>query len=81
MIGVSDLFYLDTDEGSIGCHVITTRYLDEYQHHYLIYEMDGKPEEVFVSIYQPDDDMKVLLDVQEKELESVIQTLESEEWI
>ena len=82
MISMPDIFYLDTDEGSFLCHVITTLYLKEYDHHYLVYDMDEKHKDsVFVSIYQPGEEIKELLDVEGEELEKVIQILESEEWL
>ena len=79
---MSDVFYLDTDDGSIVCHVIMTLYSKEYDHHYLVYEMENNADdEIYVSIYQPGEEIKELLDVKGEELDKVIEILESEEWL
>ena len=75
---MSDVFYLDTDEGSVVCHVMTTLYSEVYKHHYLVYEMESVKDEIFVSIFNREDGINELLDVEGKELEYVIAMLESD---
>lgn len=75
---MSDVFYLDMPGETLECHVITTLYSKVYDHHYLVYEMENsKEDEIFVSIYEPGDELKELCDVEGKELEDLLEILES----
>ncbi|MBR1679406.1 MAG: DUF1292 domain-containing protein [Bacilli bacterium] len=73
-------FYLDTDEGSEECKIITSLYSEKRKKHYLIYQpVEKKTEEIYVSIYDPDSDEEdyELIDVvDEDELEEVASLLE-----
>lgn len=75
---MSDVFYLDTEDGSVSCHVLTTLYSLVYHHHYLVYEMENSKDEVYVSIYEPGEEIRELIDVEGKELDDLVSFLESD---
>ncbi len=66
-------FYIDTEDGSKKCRIITSLYSEKRKHHYLIYEYIDEPSEnIFVSIYNPDSETdNELEDVLGEELEEV----------
>lgn len=67
-------FFLDTDEGSEECRIITSLYSKTRQKHYLIYQpLNHETEEFYVSTYNPD------LDEDEYDLKSVTEEEELEE--
>lgn len=52
-----ETFFLDTENGSQECRIITSLYSETRKKHYLIYEyIDGPQEEIYVSSYNPDDE-------------------------
>ena len=75
---MSDTFYIDSENGSEKCRVITTLYSKEYNHHYLVYEfVDQKSDDLYVSIFYPEEEILELFDVEGKELDDVIAVLEN----
>ena len=76
---MNNTFFLDTDEGSIECKIITSLYSEKYKQFYLVYEETDKIDgDVFVSKYDPKDEENNLFDVSEKELKEVMTLLEDE---
>lgn len=73
-----DRFYLDTEEGSIECQIITNIYSEERKKHYLIYEyVENESQYIYVSSYNPEDKEGNLNDVtNEQELEEITKFLE-----
>ena len=73
-------FFLDTENGSEECRIITSLYSEKRKKHYLIYQPIDKPtDDIFVSSFDPDseEDEYDLLDVSDdEELEEVAQLLE-----
>ena len=57
---MEDTFFLDTNEGSIECRVITNLYSEKRKKHYLVYEyVDEKNDDLYVSSYDPEDESSV----------------------
>lgn len=73
-----DRFYLDTEEGSIECQIITNIYSEERKKHYLIYEyVENESQYIYISSYNPEDKEGNLNDVtNEQELEEITKFLE-----
>ena len=73
-------FFLDTEEGSEECKIITSLYSEKRKKHYLIYQpVEKKTEDIFVSEYNPDSDEEeynLIEVVDEEELDEVAQLLE-----
>lgn len=79
-----ETFFLDTDDGSKECTVITTMYSESRKKYYVIYEYtDNENEDVFVSSYEPTDENGVLQDITDelelKEIESFLNEYGDEE--
>ena len=73
-------FFLDTEEGSEECKIITSLYSSKRKKHYLIYQpVEKKTEDIFVSEYDPDsedEEYDLIEVVDEEELDEVAQLLE-----
>ena len=73
-------FFLDTEDGSIECKIITSLYSEKRKKHYLIYQPEEQTnDDIFVSSYDPDidDEEYDLNDVNdEEEIEEVARLLE-----
>ncbi len=76
---MEDTFFLDTNEGSIECRVITNLYSEKRKKHYLVYEyVDEKNDDLYVSSYDPEDETNTLNDVSDSdELREVTELFES----
>lgn len=73
---MEDTFFLDTDNGSVECRVITNLYSDKTKKHYLVYEYVKSDDNLYVSSYDPDDESNTLNDVSEDELDEVMNLFE-----
>jgi len=75
---IEETFFLDTEEGSKECKIITSMYSETRKKYYLIYEyVENKEEEIFVSSYEPNEEDGTLNDItDEKELEEITKFLE-----
>ena len=73
---MEDTFFLDTDNGSIECRVITNLFSEKTKKHYLVYEYVNSDDNLYVSSYDPDDESNTLNDVDEDELKEVIKLFE-----
>jgi len=73
-----ETFFLETEEGSKECKIITSMYSETRKKYYLIYEYVEKlTDEIYVSSYEPDAEDGVLNDItDEKELEEITKFLE-----
>ena len=73
-------FFLDTQEGSEECRIITSLYSEKRKKHYLIYQpVEKKTEDIYVSEYNPDseeEEYDLIEVVDEEELEEVAKLLE-----
>ncbi len=73
---MKDTFFLDTEDGSQECRIITSLYSEDTNTHYLIYEaVDNSLGEIFVSSYDPNDETNTLYDVTEEQLKEVEELL------
>lgn len=66
-----ETFFLDTEDGSEECRIITSIFSESRNKYYLVYEYVRPSEELFVSSYNPNDESGTLEDVNEEELEEV----------
>ncbi len=75
---IEETFFLDAEEGSKECKIITSMYSETRKKYYLIYEyVENKEEEIFVSSYEPNEEDGTLNDItDEKELEEITKFLE-----
>jgi len=61
---IEETFFLDTEEGSKECKIITSMYSETRKKYYLIYEyVENKEEEIFVSSYEPNEEDGTLNDI------------------
>ena len=74
-------FFLDTEEGTQECKIITSLYSETRKKHYLIYQpIEAVNDDIYVSAYDPDseEDEYELEDVKdEEEIEEVASLLEA----
>lgn len=63
-------FYLDTENGSVKCHIITEVYDEETKKYYLIYEAEDDLDNCYVSSIVPGN-LQELNDVTSEELERI----------
>ena len=80
-----DVFFLDTEEGSQECKIITTIYSESRKKYYVIYEyVNNKGDEIFASSYDPSDEDGILYDITDekelKEIETFLKEYEDEKW-
>ena len=76
---MQDTFYLETDEGTVECAVITTLFDEERKKNYVVYEyVNTKSEDIYVSSYDLDDETHTLEDVSEEEIKEIAALLESD---
>jgi len=80
-MNLEETFFLDTEDGSQECKVITSIYSETRKKYYLIYEpVLNTSEDVFVSSYQPDDENGTLEDVtNEEEMQEIMSFLQDYE--
>lgn len=73
-----ETFYLETEEGSKECKIITSMYSETRKKYYLIYEyVESDTEEIYVSSYEPDKEDGILKDIEdEQELQEITKFLE-----
>jgi len=73
----NDTFFIDTEEESVLCRVITTMYQEKRKKYYVIYEYVDSNEEVYVSSYDPNGEDDLLKDIEdEEELKEIISFFE-----
>ena len=81
---IGDTFFLDEENKSEECKIITVIYKEETKKHYLIYEYTNNLSgDIFVSTFDPTDEEGTLQDVTEEELKSIAEDLSeytSYEW-
>jgi len=80
-MNLEETFFLDTENGSRECQIITSMYSETRKKYYLIYEyVDSDTDEVFVSSYEPNDEEGTLNDVtDEGALEEIAEFLKDYE--
>ncbi len=79
-LNFDETFFLDTEDDSKECRVITTLYSEERKKYYIIYEYVEENEEIYVSSYDPNDVSLELHDItDERELESIAKFLDDYE--